>query len=189
MIILAALLLPPAAPAQEARQTGATTTAEGTQLRVRVELLRYRDERLLTRQPYTFLVSELKPTRVRMSVRMPVVTSSAGSASEDSKLVPTTSFTYQDVGTSLDCSARALSNGKYQLSLAVEGSSVYTLGLPMPESPGAEFRSPEGRPLFRTFSVQLDPILRAGETTEMIAATDPATGEMLKIELELDIVK
>jgi hypothetical protein len=193
-LLAVAILLPASTVKAQAAQaqgnrSSVAAAAEGAQLRVRVELSRYRDDRLLTRQPYTFLASE-HDARVRMSVKMPVAVSFAGASSENPSIQPVISYKYEDVGTSIDCRTVALADGRYRLTLLIEGTSVYTTsGSTGVSAPDAALLTPEDRPLFRTFSVQLDPVLRAGEKTEAVAATDPATGEVLRVEVGLELAR
>jgi hypothetical protein len=44
-------------------------------------------------------------------------------------------------------------------------------------------------PMFSTLSVWIDPILRGGERTDVIAATDPVTGQVVRLEVKLDVLK
>ena len=48
---------------------------------------------------------------------------------------------------------------------------------------------PRPAPLFRTFNATLDPILRDGQTIQAIASTDPVSGEVVKIDVTLNVVK
>ena len=46
-----------------------------------------------------------------------------------------------------------------------------------------------GAPLFRRFETYLSPRLRDGQTIQTIASTDPVTGEVVKIDVTLNVVK
>ena len=75
--------------------------------------------------------------------------------------------------------ARDLGEGRYQLMLSVENSSALT---------GAGSRV-EGAPLFRRFEARLDPVMRDGQSVQTVAATDPVTGEVVKIDVTMNVVK
>jgi hypothetical protein len=47
----------------------------------------------------------------------------------------------------------------------------------------------EGAPLFRRFETAIEVILRDGQTVQTIASTDPVTGEVVKIDVTLNVVK
>jgi hypothetical protein len=90
-------------------------------LKVTVVFNEYDGEKKVSSLPYVLF---LKPEGitgprpfvgiVRMGVKVPIWTGSKDSA-----------ITYQDVGTNLDCMARATEDGRYLLELTVERSSVY----------------------------------------------------------------
>jgi hypothetical protein len=44
-------------------------------------------------------------------------------------------------------------------------------------------------PLFRRFDTNLELWLRDGQAVQAIASTDPVTGEVVKIDVTLDVVK
>jgi len=149
----------------------------GAMLRVQVVLSRFQGERKLGSLPYTFNVTvEGRSVRVRMGVETPVAVATA-----------TTSFQYRNVGTNIDCSAREVgSDGRYQLMLTVENSSSVAGGA---ESSGLSEGKTAAAPLFRTFNATLDPVLRDGQSVQAIASTDPVTGEVVKIDVTLNVVK
>ena len=43
--------------------------------------------------------------------------------------------------------------------------------------------------MFRTFNVSLNPTLRDGQSIQAVASTDPVTGEVVKIEVTLNVVR
>jgi hypothetical protein len=117
--------------------------------------------------------------RVRIGVETPVAVATSSDTAK-----ATTSFQYKNVGTNIDCSAReAGSDGRYQLMLTVENSTSVAGGA---ESSGAQTPA---APLFRTFNATLDPVLRDGQTIQAIASTDPVSGEVVKIDVTLNVVK
>jgi hypothetical protein len=46
-----------------------------------------------------------------------------------------------------------------------------------------------GIPMFRRFEVTTEPLLGDGESVQVIASTDPVTGEVVKIDVTLNVVK
>jgi hypothetical protein len=164
---------PEAARPTERRAPGAT-------LRVQVVIARFQGEKKVASLPYTLSVTvEGRPVRMRMGVDTPVAVATA--ASEAGKPM-TTSFQYRNVGTNIDCSARDAGDGRYQLMLTVENSSAY------PGGPLADTNA-TGSPLFRRFETNVDPVLRDGQSLQTIASTDPVTGEVVKIDVTLNVVK
>ena len=86
---------------------------------------------------------------------------------------------YQDVGTNIDCTATALDDGRFMLTVSVEDTSVY------PDDQGAA----KGNPSFRSFRVADTMTLRNGETTQFTAATDKVSGEQTRVDVTLTVVK
>jgi hypothetical protein len=146
-------------------------------LRVQLVISRYQGEKKLASLPYTLVVTTGgSRARMRMGVDTPVPVTMLPS-SEGEK--PRTSFQYKTVGTNIDCAAFVRTDGRYQLNVSVENSSALT-------GAGA---SVEGAPLFRRFETNLDPMLRDGESVQTIASTDPVTGEVVKIDVTMNVVK
>jgi hypothetical protein len=131
---------------------------------------------------------------VRIGMRIPF---STGSKSGEQSL------TYNDVGTSIDCSLEQRgghllvdqNQGKYILSLSIEKSSLYV-----------STRDPEGRvqggkewepgqpppgiePVVREFRGSFEIPVTEGKPTEVAVATDPITGHVLKAEVTLTVTK
>jgi hypothetical protein len=155
----------------------------GAMLRVQVVIARFQGERKLGSLPYAFNVTvEGRPVRVRMGVETPVAVATSSDTGK-----ATTSFQYKNVGTNIDCSAREVGgDGRYQLMLTVENSSSVAGGA---EASGLTEAKTPAAPLFRTFSANLDPVLRDGQSVQAIASTDPVTGEVVKIDVTLNVVK
>ena len=147
-----------------------------TTLRVQLVISRFQGEKKLASLPYSFVTTAGDSrARMRMGVDTPIPTTSMSSDTGKA----TTSFQYKNVGTNIDCVAVDRGEGLYQLRIAVENSSALT-------GPGA---SVEGAPLFRRFETNLDPVMRDGQSVQTVASTDPVTGEVVKIDVTLNVVK
>jgi hypothetical protein len=192
--VLAALPAPLAGqgePKPRAPETATPASARKapTLLRVQLVIGRYQGERKVASVPYTMLVTtDGKKVQLRMGVEVPIAVTSFATSSD--KTPPVTSFQYKNVGTNIDCRVEdRTGDGQFQLLLGVESSSIYTT---------SEGRTPGGlvetglvpdRPLFRTFNVSLNPTLRDGQSIQVVASTDPVTGEIVKIDVTLNVVK
>ena len=95
------------------------------------------------------------------------------------------SYTYRDVGTNIDCGATfdEAVPGIFQLALTVSDSS---LGLDTPQS--AAGVAPDV-PSFRNFNSSFTALLRDGQTMQYTSATDPVTGEVMKIDVTVAVMK
>jgi hypothetical protein len=180
-----------AAKAEEAKgdqRTPVERCAATATLRVQLVIARLQNEKKQASLPYTFVVPARplscpeRKVRMRMGVETPVPVTSYTASESNSGRFPT-SFQYKNVGTNIDCSATDLRDGRYQLSLYVENSSA----LASPQ--GAATSELSGVPIFRTFSTSVDPILRDGQSLQTVASTDPVTGEVVKIDVTLNVVR
>lgn len=177
----------PASPRAEIVQSERDRVPTAT-LRVQLVIGRFQGEKRLASFPYTLLVPA-RPlgtggsrTRMRMGIDTPVPTSTM--VGDPKNATATTSIQYRNVGTNIDCSANDLDNGRYQLNLSVENSSALA---GMDEHSGRVDLA--GLPLFRHFETSFELVLRDGQSVQTVASTDPVTGEVVKIDLTLSVVK
>lgn len=147
---------------------------------MQVVLSRYDGDRKLASMPYTLMVNagdRDNRATLRMGVALPVTGVSASG--------PT--VTVHDIGTNMECTASPVDDGRFRISLAVNHSSVY-------ENDQKPLQAAVPRPgdtaqLVRSFTSSLFVLLRDRETAQSIAATDPVTGEVMKIDVTLSVVK
>jgi len=151
-----------------------------TPLRLQVVFARYQGETKLSSLPYTLAVNaDDRPSRIRMGIQVPL-----------QQLTQTNMpgpMTYRDVGNNLDCSADSMPDGRFRVACVLEQSSVYTAGGERPASLGNPPIS--SAPVLRTFRSEAQLFLRDGQTGQYSSATDPVSGEILKIEMTLTVVK
>ena len=162
---------PSAAAAPPAKDASVT-------LKVQVVVSRRQGEKLIGRQPYTITVSPDNPAAtLRMGLQVPVT-----STSENGKIA----FNYRDVGMSIDCSARTLGDGKYRLTLSMDDASVVSDD----SAASARAPAPGGVPQFRSFRLSNQiAVLRDGQTAQLTSATEKGTGEIVTVDVTLNVVK
>ena len=139
-------------------------------LRVQIVFSEYDGEKKVANLPYTFTVNaderRAKPgSQIRTGARIPVTTGKD-------------QFTYLDVGTNVDCSATLQDDGRYKLQMALERSSV---------SP--DVQSAGSNPVLRTFRVDLNPVLKDGQSVESIVSADPLNGHVYHVSVTLNVIK
>jgi hypothetical protein len=170
-----------AAPRPDPRYVASAT------LRVQLVISRYQNDKKQASLPYTFLVGakpSTNPGGNRVRMRMGIDTPVPSVTYDESGKPKSTGIQYRNVGTNIDCWATDLTDGHYQLNLQVENSSAVAPG------PGTSAREDlGGAPMFRRFETFIDPILRDGQTVQTVASTDPVTGEVVKIDVTLNVVK
>jgi hypothetical protein len=169
-----------------------------TPLRVQVVFSKYQGETKVASLPYTLTCNtgERQAAVLRMGIEVPVPVARL----KDKEGTPTTSFEYKNVGTNIDCRAGMASpDGRFRLDLTVEQSSIYSV--PDDKARRAPSVGGEGKPggvtdvgiggvpMFRTFRSTFNPILRDGQTVQYTSATDPVSGEVVKIDVTVNVVK
>jgi hypothetical protein len=152
-----------------------------TPLKVLVVLSRYDGDRKLASMPYTLLVNAGDPNN-RVTLRMGVALPIAGVGKDGAAAV-----TMHDIGTNMDCSATPADGGRFRIALAVNHSSVYEID--QKHLQATVPRPGDSAQLIRQFTSSFMLLLRNGETGQSIAATDPVTGEVMKIDVTLSVVK
>ncbi len=180
------VLLAPLAHAQETtvtpvKSTTATDAAAARKnaqlpLKLQIVLARYQGDKKVSSVPYTMWVTTNEATtRLRMGLQVPVPTTTFGSANS----IPVSSFNLKDVGTNIDCSATpGVENGIYKISLTVTDTSYTTNKV-----------GEQVLPSFRNFTSTFTILLRDGQTAQYTSATDPVSGEVLKIDATLNVLK
>lgn len=170
-VVVAALATASAVSAQDK-----PPTVVSAPLKVQVVIARYQGEKKISSLPYTLSLSSDRPgafgASLRMGARIPL-------AMIAGQIGP---VQYQDVGTNIDCQATALDDGRFRIQLTIDDSSVYP-GDKAP-SDGAV-----GSPSFRSFRAVDAMFLKDGQTAPLTAATDKVTGETMRVDVTLTVVK
>ena len=154
-----------------------------TPLKVSVVVSRFQGEKKLSSLPYTLSVNAGSRATLRMGAKVPVMMMMTANMPKD--LPQGGPVQYQDVGTSIDCSVSAVQDdGRFRVEITIEDSSVYGEG-PNP----TDNKPPPGNPSFRSFKASDSMVLRDGQTAQFTTATDKVSGEIVKVDVTLNIVK
>jgi hypothetical protein len=167
---------PPEPVAAQPREAGPAVP-----LKVTVVIARYRGDKRISSLPYVLGVVANGPrTTLRMGSDVPVPQVVVGGDASQQR-----SYSYRSVGTNIDCTAFTASSGTFRLVVTVTDSSVHV------EGGDTSTVTPTMRdvPMFRTFNSSFSILLRDGQTTEYTSATDPVTGEVMKIDVTLNVLK
>jgi len=187
---VAAQVKPQAPPVQVMEfQPAPRSPAVATALKITVVLSRYQGEKRVSSMPYVMGVTAgaTAPgpkTTLRMGTDVPVVTTVFGG---DGKSTPQSSYSYRNVGTNIDCTAwgEETTAGLFAVSLTITDSSI---GLDASKKPNAQGVVPD-IPSFRNFNSSFTALLRDGQTMQYTSATDPVTGEIMKIDVTVNLMK
>jgi hypothetical protein len=163
-------------------------------LKIDVVVSRFQGDKKISSMPYTlFLEANGSSVNLRIGVDVPVGSSVVTSGNENPTgggRTTTTSSTanrteFRNVGTSIDCWVRQqLPDGRFLVNLRVQDSSIFTAD--------ADARAPLklADPMaFRTYTFSNELPMRDGQSLLWATATDKITGEILKLESTLTIVK
>lgn len=159
--------------------------AELVPLKVTVLLSRFIGEKKISSLPYILgVTANGKQTTLRMGLQVPVFTTVFAGAG----VKPPTSYNYRDVGTNIDCLAIRMAGGLYQLAMTVNDSSVHVDSTQKPGAGTSELYVRDV-PSFRSFNSSFTILLKDGQSTQYTSATDPVTGEVMKIDVTLNLMK
>jgi hypothetical protein len=163
--------------AQSAQASGQTPkeVIEKTPLKVTVVISRWQGEKRISNLPFTLYVNTHDNTSLRMQSDVPIT-----STHPDEKTgAPVTTVLMRSVGTSLDVNARLASgtpSGRFAIHLTVSDSQV--------SAPATG-----GRPAITSFTSTSYLLLRDGETQQFTTATDKTTGDVVKVDVTLNVLK
>jgi hypothetical protein len=176
------------APAAKSQDKPAADASIPVSVKLQVILSEYDGQKKISTLPYTIpsvLTDKFSSTSLRVGVRVPVNTSSKNGES---------SVTYIDIGTNLDCRANRVADGRFNVDLKVDRSSLYVAFRDKDGNiQGKEWvsgdRPPSDQPMIQQFRGDVGLLLRDGQGSESTVATDPVTGRVLKVEAVLNVLK
>jgi hypothetical protein len=173
---------PPAAAPQQA------FSGPKIPLKVQFVLSRYQGEKKVASLPYTVGVLSNGPkTSLRFGVQVPITTTVFGAAKEGGFAnIPSASYSYKDMGTNIDCQASDAGAGQYLLNVTISDSSLHL------DQTSAGNKQPQivrDVPAFRSFNATFAMILRDGQTMQYASATDPISGEVMRIDVTMSLAK
>lgn len=174
MVLIASVAASPVALAQE--------SAKLVPIKVQLVVSRQSvDKKVISSLPYTLWVTanDKKMTSVRMGVQVPVVVSALN---KDGTPAAAPSYSYRDVGTDIDCLAVGQSDGSFKLDIKLNDSSVSF-------DPKESAQPLKGVPAFRHFTSDFSILVKDGQTAQYASAADPVSGETLKVDVTINVLK
>ena len=166
-------------------------------LKIDVVISRLQGDKKTGSLPFTVFVNANSHNYVslRLGVDVPVGTTAQTtgnertSGPETSRSTTTTSSVashvdYRNVGTSIHCGATQLPDGRFSLDLRIQDSSIFTSD----SDPKAQLKVADPM-AFRTFTFSNNLPMRDGQTMLWATGADKVTGETLKVDVTLAVVK
>ena len=149
-------------------------------LRLLVTISRFQGDKKTSSLPYSLSVSANGP-RVVFTMGAEVPYASAPTSSDTAK---TLAYSYRSVGIEIIVSGQMIVEpGQYKMDINVSDSTLSS----STQVQGAPAIA--GVPIFRRFNTSGTVVLRDGQTTQLTAAADPITGEMMRVDVGLTAVK
>lgn len=143
-------------------------------LKLELVLTRTQGEKKVSSLPYVLWITANEPTKtsLRIGVEVPVPSGDK-------------SFHYRPVGTNIDCSAVTAADDFYRISLTLNESSVHLRGRGPKDSDPTTVAGPS----FQSFTANFTILLRDGQTAQYTSATDSVSGEVLRVDATLNVIK
>lgn len=140
-----------------------------TALKVQVVISRYEGDKKVSSLPYILAVTANvpQPVLIRMGSQIPITVLMNGAPTVD----------YKNVGTNIDCLATSTDDGRFQVYVSIEDTSVM------------ERRATDSAPTLRTFTTRNNVVLKDGQSAQYTAAADKTTGEVVKVDVTLNVEK
>lgn len=150
-------------------------------LEVQIVIARYQGEKKVSSLPYTLAVNANSGENTQLNIGGDVpIPMTTFTPVGDGKPSPLVSFQYKNIGTSINCRATSIDDGRFDLRVEIDESSVYT---------SADGAKTGESPSFRSFRARNTLLLRDGQMRQYTAATDRVSGETIRIEVTLRVVK
>jgi len=154
-------------------------------LDVQVVISRYQGEKRISSLPYLLAVNANSAGIAQLTIgsEVPVQTTTFQPIGDNKTSQPLRSYNYRNVGTSISSSAQSTEDGRFELELSIDESSVGVNAFQSGGTPATEM------PVFKSYKTRNKLLLRDGQSRQFTAATDRVSGETIRIEVTLTVVK
>lgn len=177
--------------AQQGAASGVKQTPQNVPLELQVVIARYQGDKRVSSLPYVLSLKSNAPntgipanSSLRLGSRVPIRTQIATPATDGKPATTTNSVTYENVGMNIDARATALEDGRFEVTLVINESSVITDPQDLKATPGTD-----SYPVFRSYQSNNTVFVKDGQMSQFTAATDRVSGEVVRVEVKLTVVK
>lgn len=196
-VLIAAMLVavPSAAAAQAAQNPGAKPAVTPAIVQIDIVLTRWQGEKKTSSLPFVLIINATPRgdgrTSLRMGVDVPVGTSTSnstqttGAQGNSPRAVETakSETVFRNVGTDIDGQVTRVDESTFTVYVNVRDSSIFSSD---PSKPPTAISDPTA---FRTFNASNSLPMQDGQTRLFGLATDKITGETMRIEVKLTVLK
>jgi len=165
-------------------------------VKVDVTIARYQGDKKISSLPFSLYATAAQSMRGSVTMRMGIDVPVGTSTTTETRTVPTSSngatnatgatstkTEYRNIGTSIDTYVMRTDETHFSAYVGVSDSSIYTA-----DGDTKNLRTADAA-AFRTFSTSNTVTLRDGQTVQFGMGTDKVSGEVLKIEVTLTVIK
>lgn len=150
-------------------------------LKLQVVFSRHQGDKKVGSAPYTLsLNADGRPAKLRMGINVPL--------KYEGKEI-SGNVVYKTVGTNVQCSAETQEDDRFRVTCSLEQSSVYSANGERRVTGSAGGDTSLLPPILKTFDSEAILLLRDGQTAQHTVATDPVSGEILRADVTLNVVK
>jgi Bacterial type II and III secretion system protein len=168
--------------------------SQNVPLEMQVVVARYQGEKRISSLPYVLsLKSSMVSTafrqpgqgaQLRLGSRVPVRTQVVIPAADGKPATTSNSVNYENVGMNIDAGATVLDDGRFEVTITINESSVITDPQDLKATPGVG-----DYPVFRSYQSTNTFFIKDGQTVQFTAATDRVSGEVVRVDVKLTVVK
>lgn len=181
--VLALLLVAPM-PAR-GQQPPASPKAAMIPLDIEIVVSRYQGDRKISSIPYTLNVNANgAQTSLNMGTEVAVPSTLVQPAKDGQPANAIRSYNYRQIGTVITLRANSAAEGGFEVQLNVEDSSVYS-----PDARQQTVPMMPDVPAFRSFKTVNTLLMKDGQTRQYTVAADRVSGEILKLDVTLKVLK
>jgi hypothetical protein len=163
-VIPSVLALALVATGLQANEEATKPHGPGVPLRLQVVFNRYLAEKTMSSHAYALMVETGgEVATLKAGLQVPILRDGI-------------TVNFKDAATTIQCAAEDLSNGRFKLSLELDQTAP------------TETRTPNA-PVLHTFGWIGSLTLRDGQAVQYLSSSDPVTGETLKVEVTLAVVR
>jgi type II/III secretion system protein len=188
VIIAIAAVLGVAGARVSAQQPDQKTVKQNIPLEVQVVIARYQGDKRISSLPYVLSLKSNAVARggasLRLGSQVPIRTQIVTPAADGKPATTTNTVNYQSVGMNIDCGATALEDGRFEVTLTINESSVATDSQDAKAVPTID-----SYPVLRSYQSTNTIFVKEGQTSQFTAATDRVSGEVVRVEVKLTVVK
>ena len=155
-------------------------------VQVQIVISRYDGDKKISSTPYSVSARPGSPrgAQLRLMTSVPIASPTIA-ASDDPKAKPPAFFNYRDIGIQLDFNVQGpYEDGRYEVTTTISESALATSS-----SRPAASSIVAAPALVRSYTSQNTQVLRNGQTSQYTAATDPVSGEVVRVDVTLTVPK